>query len=126
MIDTPPLPKVGSRSPSAAWIRAIPRKRHTSANIISRYNTIRRTKFSLPDLRLAHKDALRLAFSAVVRHTFEAGLFIPTEAWVLESKFSFMPKVGFVSLGCPKNLVDSEVMMGTLAQSGYEITSDAS
>src|SRR5437868_4416546 len=37
-----------------------------------------------------------------------------------------MKKVGFVSLGCPKNLVDSEVMMGTLAQSGYEITSDAS
>jgi ribosomal protein S12 methylthiotransferase len=33
-----------------------------------------------------------------------------------------MPKVGFVSLGCPKNLVDSEVMMGLLARSGYEIT----
>jgi ribosomal protein S12 methylthiotransferase len=33
-----------------------------------------------------------------------------------------MAKVGFVSLGCPKNLVDSEVMMGILAQSGYEIT----
>ena len=37
-----------------------------------------------------------------------------------------MAKVGFVSLGCPKNLVDSEVMMGTLAQAGYEITNDAS
>lgn len=36
-----------------------------------------------------------------------------------------MKKVGFVSLGCPKNLVDSEVMMGTLAEAGYEITSDA-
>ncbi|HWG59244.1 MAG TPA: 30S ribosomal protein S12 methylthiotransferase RimO [Candidatus Acidoferrales bacterium] len=33
-----------------------------------------------------------------------------------------MPKVGFVSLGCPKNLVDSEVMMGMLARAGYEIT----
>ena len=31
------------------------------------------------------------------------------------------PKVGFVSLGCPKNLVDSEVMMGMLAQSGAEL-----
>ncbi|MDP9267632.1 MAG: 30S ribosomal protein S12 methylthiotransferase RimO [Acidobacteriota bacterium] len=31
-------------------------------------------------------------------------------------------KVGFVSLGCPKNLVDSEVMMGLLAHSGAEIT----
>jgi len=33
-----------------------------------------------------------------------------------------MPKVGFVSLGCPKNLVDSEVMMGVLAHTGYELT----
>lgn len=33
-----------------------------------------------------------------------------------------MPKVGFVSLGCPKNLVDSEVMMGILARNGYELT----
>ena len=33
-----------------------------------------------------------------------------------------MPKIGFVSLGCPKNLVDSEVMMGILARGGYEIT----
>src|SRR6266853_4665088 len=33
-----------------------------------------------------------------------------------------MAKVGFVSLGCPKNLVDSEVMMGILARDGYELT----
>jgi ribosomal protein S12 methylthiotransferase len=31
------------------------------------------------------------------------------------------PKVGFVSLGCPKNLVDSEVMMGMLSQGGAEL-----
>jgi ribosomal protein S12 methylthiotransferase len=31
-------------------------------------------------------------------------------------------KIGFVSLGCPKNLVDSEVMMGLLAQGGAQIT----
>jgi len=36
-----------------------------------------------------------------------------------------MNKVGFISLGCPKNLVDSEVMMGQLKQNGYEITADA-
>ena len=36
-----------------------------------------------------------------------------------------MKKVGFISLGCPKNLVDSEVMMGQLKQSGYEITANA-
>lgn len=34
-------------------------------------------------------------------------------------------KIGMVSLGCPKNLVDSEVMMGLLAKQGYEITNDS-
>ncbi len=33
--------------------------------------------------------------------------------------------VGFVSLGCPKNLVDSEVMLGRLRARGYAITGDA-
>src|SRR5256885_2534797 len=36
-----------------------------------------------------------------------------------------MNKVGFISLGCPKNLVDSEVMMGQLQQEGYQITANA-
>jgi ribosomal protein S12 methylthiotransferase len=31
-------------------------------------------------------------------------------------------KIGFVSLGCPKNLVDSEVMMGQLVARGHELT----
>ena len=34
-------------------------------------------------------------------------------------------KVGFVSLGCPKNLVDSEVMMGMVARAGGELTARA-
>jgi ribosomal protein S12 methylthiotransferase len=36
-----------------------------------------------------------------------------------------MKKIGFISLGCPKNLVDSEVMMGQLKQNGYQITANA-
>lgn len=31
-------------------------------------------------------------------------------------------KIGFVSLGCPKNLVDSEVMMGQLVSRGHQLT----
>src|ERR687889_1062680 len=34
--------------------------------------------------------------------------------------------VAFVSLGCPKNLVDSERMLGLLAQDGLAVTNDAS
>jgi ribosomal protein S12 methylthiotransferase len=39
-----------------------------------------------------------------------------------ESAPSVPQKVGFVSLGCPKNLVDSEVMMGLLARAGAELS----
>ncbi len=34
-------------------------------------------------------------------------------------------KIGLLSLGCPKNLVDGEVMLGLAEQAGHEITSDA-
>ncbi len=33
-------------------------------------------------------------------------------------------KIGLISLGCPKNLVDSEVMLGLARASGHELTSD--
>jgi ribosomal protein S12 methylthiotransferase len=34
-------------------------------------------------------------------------------------------KIGLVSLGCPKNLVDSEVMLGLAREAGHELTKDA-
>jgi ribosomal protein S12 methylthiotransferase len=37
-----------------------------------------------------------------------------------------MSKIGFLSLGCPKNLVDGEVMLGIARDAGHELTSDAS
>lgn len=36
-----------------------------------------------------------------------------------------MARIGFISLGCPKNLVDSEVMIGLLEREGHAITPDA-
>src|SRR5213080_1770962 len=44
---------------------------------------------------------------------------------VAEPPKSAPPKVGFVSLGCPKNLVDSEVMMGMLSQAGADLVQRA-
>ena len=35
-------------------------------------------------------------------------------------------KIGLISLGCPKNLVDSEVMLGLAERAGHELTADAS
>src|SRR5450830_1826759 len=34
-------------------------------------------------------------------------------------------KIGLISLGCPKNLVDSEVMLGLSRDAGHELTNDA-
>src|SRR6266851_3369999 len=34
-------------------------------------------------------------------------------------------RVGMISLGCAKNLVDSEIMLGSLLKDGLEITNDA-
>src|SRR4029450_12485169 len=34
------------------------------------------------------------------------------------------PRVGMISLGCPKNLVDSEIMLGELSRRGYEVVQD--
>src|SRR6266481_3700805 len=49
-------------------------------------------------------------------------LALPSEESIAQPK---PVKVGFVSLGCPKNLVDSEVMMGLLQSGGAHITSHA-
>ena len=40
------------------------------------------------------------------------------------SAVSTLPTVGFISLGCPKNLVDSEVMMGLLDRAGARLTNN--
>ncbi len=47
------------------------------------------------------------------------------ELETLETASPTRPKIGFVSLGCPKNLVDSEVMMGMLHNNGAELTPNA-
>ncbi len=49
---------------------------------------------------------------------------MPVETLTLKEASPASPptRVGFISLGCPKSLVDSEVMMGLLAQAGAEIT----
>src|ERR1700733_10567995 len=41
------------------------------------------------------------------------------------SKFMAAKTYAFVSLGCPKNTVDSERMLGKLAQDGYTLVADA-
>ena len=56
-------------------------------------------------------------------------LFICTEKTynmriIVECRFMKSPKVGFVSLGCPKALVDSERILTQLKTEGYDVASD--
>src|ERR1700759_5354874 len=51
--------------------------------------------------------------------------------WLTPSRIMFRSqprarvKIGLISLGCPKNLVDSEVMLGLARDAGHEVTQDA-
>lgn len=46
----------------------------------------------------------------------------PKRGWPREHHV--IMKIGFLSLGCPKNLVDSEVMLGLAQQAGHALTTD--
>src|SRR5712671_1448217 len=43
----------------------------------------------------------------------------------MTSAIASPPKVGMISLGCAKNLVDAEIMLGSVLQSGMRVTADA-
>ena len=47
---------------------------------------------------------------------------VPSEGTAMEKK---SVKIGMVSLGCPKNQVDAELMLALIRESGYELTNDA-
>ena len=57
---------------------------------------------------------------------FQSGAFAPIFPPVKLPPTSTVPvRVGIVSLGCAKNLVDAEIMLGALLQSGAQIVNDA-
>ena len=69
--------------------------------------------------------------AACAASVFECGARVKERAVRLSTPGSILPgaqvagrqvKVGFISLGCPKNLVDSESMIGLLQNTGYSIT----
>src|SRR5579864_2334142 len=52
----------------------------------------------------------------------ETTVALPDRGNTASSEAAPTKKVGFISLGCPKNLVDSEVMMGMLTHAGADLT----
>ena len=52
----------------------------------------------------------------------ETTVAVPDRENTASSEASPTKRVGFISLGCPKNLVDSEVMMGMLTHAGADLT----
>src|SRR5437762_3159902 len=70
-----------------------------------------------PRRSLYQRKQLMLPQSALRVHNLAA---------VMKKKIEEQPlRVGLISLGCAKNLVDAEIMLGTLLKDGVEITNDA-
>src|SRR5215216_913722 len=57
--------------------------------------------------------------------TAPRGLHAGLNEMIKTTGFSRKPKIGMISLGCAKNLVDAEIMLGSVLQHGMEITSRA-
>src|SRR5438094_2670045 len=60
-----------------------------------------------------------------VKAAVSAAIPQPTQATRLPPPPLPRPKVGMISLGCAKNLVDAEIMLGSVLERGMEITSNA-
>ena len=93
------------RTPASAW---------ASSACVAWICGLHHVRETIPFPRMLYRDVSR---STVV----EAGSSRRSAPGVWSSAM----KIGFVSLGCPKNLVDGEVMLGIAQQAGHEITSDA-
>src|SRR5438093_2238870 len=68
-------------------------------------------------MRPAKISSVAAAVSAAIPH--------PMQATCLPPPPLQRPKVGMISLGCAKNLVDAEIMLGSVLAHGMEITSSA-
>src|SRR5438477_1861207 len=60
-----------------------------------------------------------------VKAAVSAAIPQPTQATRLPPQSTHRPKVGMISLGCAKNLVDAEIMLGSVLERGMQITSSA-
>src|SRR4029453_2889864 len=75
--------------------------------------------------RFANKSSVRPAKTSLVVAPGSAATPQPAQATRLPAQRLQRPKVGMISLGCAKNLVDAEIMLGSVLERGMEIPSSA-
>jgi ribosomal protein S12 methylthiotransferase len=68
---------------------------------------------------------MKSAETSFVAAAVSAAIPQPAQATRLPPQSLPRPKVGMISLGCAKNLVDAEIMLGSVLERGMEITSSA-
>src|SRR5690554_5885561 len=51
--------------------------------------------------------------------------FMPVPEVASTARKRIIPKVGMISLGCAKNLVDAEIMLGNVLAQGMQVTNEA-
>src|SRR5437773_1550108 len=76
-------------------------------------------------LQLRNTDAVKPAKTSFVVAAVSAAIPQPAQATCLPPQRLQRPKIGMISLGCAKNLVDAEIMLGSVLKRGMEITSSA-
>ena len=101
------------------WVQGL-LGRHVSRNTVAIPSRPRyKRAMSKPSISVSGKAGLPLAKRAPAKVRRDA-----KPAKTGPRKTSVVPKVGFVSLGCPKALVDSERIITKLRSEGYQIAPD--
>ena len=118
--------------PAAGSLRVVPRSAAVRLGAARRLRHGRRARGRL-DLRsrARARDDPVSAYAVQAVSVMESGRLRQAHGSasdsVIEPRESWLSmKVGLISLGCPKNLVDSEVMLGLAREAGHELTQDAS
>ena len=74
-----------------------------------------------PEFESAISEKQRMAILPIIDPSSDSGsqpLSAPAVSGQVKGRYAF------ITLGCPKNLVDSETMLGSLSREGYELVSE--
>src|SRR5438045_5876489 len=117
-----PSNSVDKKSRSGFWIAT----QFKSRKMVSRWRTATTTSPSnSPHANLDAGKRQENAMPNELTKTTPHPALSPSQGERMKVRGSNKPKVGMISLGCAKNLVDAEIMLGSVLQRGMEITSSA-
>src|SRR5438270_1332343 len=126
-LRTEPLNSTDKKSQSAFWIATQFKSRKTaSPSPVTTATSLSSSESK--DRKHAHGNAGDRKMNSAVKQkrTITHSAVSPSPGEMMKVRgFPAKPKVGMISLGCAKNLVDAEIMLGSVLAHGMEISSSA-